>query len=98
MTTAGPRVDPAVLRVVLQRLTELDAEVHGVTDTVLDYLPYVDAGAAADAIADVGDGLVDAFALLAESLSDTQRLVSDARQRPVEIDLTTIEKLDRAAR
>ena len=39
MTTALPQVDPAVLRVVLQRLTELDAEVHGVTDTVLDHLP-----------------------------------------------------------
>ena len=48
MTTLGPRVDAAQLRVVLQRLSELDAEVHGVTDTVLDYLPYVDAGAATE--------------------------------------------------
>jgi hypothetical protein len=96
MTTLGPRVDAAQLRVVLQRLTELDAEVHGVTDTVLDYLPYVDAGAATETLADVGNGLVDAFALLADRLSETERLVGNEHQRPQEIDLTAMDKLDRA--
>lgn len=98
MTTARPEVDPAVLRVVLQRLNELDAEVHCVTDAVLDHLPYVDAGVAAPTISDVGNGLIDAFTMLADSLGETERLVSSAGQRRVVIDLTAVKDLDRAAR
>jgi hypothetical protein len=98
MITARPEVDPAVLRVVLQRLNELDAEVHGVTDTVLDHLPYVDAGLAAPTIADVGNGLIDAFTMLTDSLGETERLVSSAGQRPAVIDLTAVADLDRAVR
>jgi hypothetical protein len=98
MTTARPEVDPAVLRVVLQRLNELDAEAHGVTDTVLDHLPSVDAGVAAPTISDVGNGLIDAFTTLAESLGETERLVSSAGQRRVVIDLTAVEAFDRAVR
>ncbi len=96
MTTLDPRVDAAQLRVVLQRLTELDTEVHGVTDIVLDYLPYVDAGAATETLSDVGNGLVDAFALLADRLGETERLVGEERRRPLEINLTAMDKLDRA--
>ena len=98
MTTARPQVDPAVLRVVLQRLTELDAEVHGVTDAVLDHLPYVDAGAAAPTISDIGNGLIDAFTTLTDSLAETERLVRPAADRPTVIDLTAVESLDRAVR
>ena len=44
MPTAPTPVDPAVLRVLLRRLTELEVEAHGVTDAVLGHLP--DAGPA----------------------------------------------------
>ena len=98
MMTARPEVDPAVLRVVLQRLNELDAEVHGVTDTVLDHLPYVDAGVAAPTISDVGNGLIDAFTMLAESSARPSAWPAPAGQRRVVIDLTAVEAFDRAVR
>lgn len=117
MTTALPQVDLAVLRVVLQRLTELDGDVHGVTDAVLDHLPYVDAGAAAPTISDIGNGVVEAFTLLTESLEESERQVASAIsataqaatgsplapaqpavERPSVIDLTALERLDRAVR
>jgi formate-dependent phosphoribosylglycinamide formyltransferase (GAR transformylase) len=101
MTTARSQVDPAVLRVVLQRLSELDLEVQSVTDIVLDQLPYVDAGAAQPTVTDVAATVVDAFVTLADSLGETRQLTSDpsmAVDRPLEIDLRVVHDLHRAAR
>jgi phage-related protein len=100
MTTAHSDVDPAVLRLVLQRLSELDAEVRAVTDIVLDHLPYVDAGAAQTTVSDVGAGVVDAYVTLDDSLGETRLLASDpaGQERPIEIDLRVVRDLDWAAR
>src|SRR6476646_7907931 len=87
-------VDPAVLRLLLRRLTELEGEAHGVTDTVLSHVPYAGPGIPDTTIAEVGTALVDAFSTLGDSIGQTRLALTDAHARtagpPAEIDLRIV--------
>jgi hypothetical protein len=100
MPTSRSNVDPAVLRLLLRRLTELEGEAHGVTDTVLGHVPYAGPGIPDATIAEVGTALVDAFSTLGDSLGQTGRVLADAQEPPAEIDLTVVHLnvYDQAAR
>ena len=101
MPTGPGDVDPEVLRVLLRRLTDLEGEAHGVTDTVLGHLPYAGPGIPDATMAEVGTGLVDAFSTLGDSIGLTRRaLVAARHRRPVDIDLTVVHlgAFDQAAR
>src|SRR5580765_2610455 len=95
----GPtEVDPAVLHLLLRRLSELETEAHGVTDTVLGLVPYagpdVGHGGVREAGAGVGTALVDAFSTLGDSVGQTRLAVAAAYALhvppPAEIDLRVI--------
>jgi len=103
----GPtQVDPAVLRLLLRRLTELEGEAHGVTDTVLGHVPYAGPGIPDATIAEVSTALVDAFSTLGDSVGQTRHLLAGAAdaahgtERRAEIDLRVIrlDAYDEAAR
>jgi hypothetical protein len=98
MTTRATEVDPAVLRALLRRLGELEDEAHGVTDAVLNHLPYAGPGMAEVTVAEVGAALVDAFSHLADSVTETRRAVTASSERYVDVDLTVVRDLDRLAR
>jgi hypothetical protein len=98
MPTGPIGVDAAVLRVLLRRLTELSDEANGVTDAVLGHLPDAGPGLAETTVIDLSSGLVESFSALADSLSETHRSVSRAGQRYVDVDLTVVRDLNRAAR
>src|SRR3954447_10096439 len=100
MPSGRSTVDPAVLRLLLRRLTELEGEAHGVTDTVLGHVPYAGPGIPDATIAEVGTALVDAFSTLGDSLGQTRRVLADAQEPPAEIDLTVVHLnlYDEAAR
>src|SRR5580765_2040485 len=91
----GPtEVDPAVLHLLLRRLSELETEAHGVTDTVLGHVPYAGPGLPDTTVADVGTALVDAFSTLGDSVGQTRLAVAAAYALhvppPAEIDLRVI--------
>ena len=97
----GPtQVDPAVLRLLLRRLTELEGEAHGVTDTVLGHVPYAGPGIPDATVAEVSTALVDAFSTLGDSVGQTRHLLAGADERRVEIDLRVVrlDAYDEAAR
>src|ERR1700710_932969 len=100
MPTAPTPVDPAVLRVLLRRLTELEGEAHGVTDTVLGHVPYAGPGIPDATIAEVGTALADAFSPRGASIGQTRRVLADANEPPAQIDLTVVHLnlYDEAAR
>jgi|SRR5689334_1760355 hypothetical protein len=101
----GPTVvDPAVLRLLLRRLTELESEAHGVTDTVLSHIPYAGPGLPDTTVAEVGTALVEAFSTLGDSVGQTRDALADTTaptvEPPAEIDLRVIHlaAFDRVSR
>jgi hypothetical protein len=96
MPTGPLEVDPAVLRLLLRRLSELEGEAHGVRDVVLGYLPDAGPDIAQATLAEVSVGLSDAFDTLAESVAQTRRSVTGAHRRYVDVDLTVVRDLDEA--
>jgi len=97
MPVGTTQVDPAVLRVLLRRLGELEAEAHGVTDAVLGYLPNAGPGIAQATVAELATGLTDAFTTLGDSVALTRRVAGrNLPERPIEIDLTLVPDLDEA--
>jgi hypothetical protein len=103
MPTAPTPVDPAVLRVLLRRLTELEVEAHGVTDAVLGHLPDAGPAMAETTVIDLASGLVDAFSGLADSVARTRRTLAESQspslpQRFVDVDLTLVRDLDEVRR
>ena len=99
MPVATTQVDPAVLRVLLRRLGELETEAHGVTDAVLGYLPNAGPGIAQATVAELATGLTDAFTTLGDSVEVTRRVAGrNLPERPVQIDLTLtlVPDLDQA--
>lgn len=77
-------VDPAVLRLLLRRLTELEGEAHGVTDSVLGHVPYAGPGIPDTTLTEVGTALVEAFSTLGDSLGETRRTLAEAHPEAVE--------------
>ncbi|MFL6100379.1 MAG: hypothetical protein ACJ71T_10540 [Actinomycetales bacterium] len=95
MPVGTTQLDPALLRVLLRRLGELEAEAHDVTDAVLGYLPNAGPGIAQATVAELASGLTDAFTTLGDSVAVTRRAAGrNLPQRPVEIDLTLVRDLD----
>src|SRR5580765_2578178 len=101
----GPtEVDPAVLHLLLRRLSELETEAHGVTDTVLSHVPYAGPGIPDTTVAEVGTALVDAFSTLGDSVGQTRHAVAQAFgpeiEAPTVIDLRVVhlDAYDEAAR
>lgn len=93
MSAGTTQVDPAVLRVLLRRLDELETEAQGVAGTVLGHLPDAGPGIAQATVAELATGLSDAFATLANSIATTRRHAGPPLpQRPVEIDLRVVSR------
>jgi hypothetical protein len=98
MPTASPPVDPAVLRLLLRRLSELEGEANGVTDVVLGYRPDAGPGIADVTVAEVAAGVTDAFSTLADTVALTRRSLTRSNRRYVDVDLTVVRDLDGAVR
>jgi hypothetical protein len=98
MPTAPAEVDPAVLRILLRRLNELEGEANGVADVVLGYRPNAGPGIAEVTVSEVAAGLTDAFSTLADSMAMTRRSLSGSHRRYVDVDLTVVRDLDGAVR
>jgi hypothetical protein len=90
-------VDPALLRALLRRLSELEGEANGVTDIVLGHLPEPGPGLAETTVTEVSSGLVGSFSTLADSVAQTRRIVATGRHRYVDVDLTVVRDLDGVA-
>ncbi|MDP9221240.1 MAG: hypothetical protein M3P23_12005 [Actinomycetota bacterium] len=98
MPSAPTPVDPAVLRVLLRRLSELEVEAHGVTDAVLGHLPHAGPAMAEATVTDLAAGLADAFSGLADSVAQTRRALAATQQEHVDVDLRVVRELDRVRR
>jgi hypothetical protein len=98
MPTAPAQVDPAVLRLVLRRLSELESEASGVADVVLGYRPDAGPGIADVTVSEVASGLTDAFSTLADSVALTRRSLTGSHRRYADVDLTVVRDLDGAVR
>jgi hypothetical protein len=98
MTTGPTQADPAVLRLILRRLTELENEANGVADVVLGYRPDAGPGIAEVTVSEVAAGLTDAFSTLAGSAALTRRTITGAHRAYVDVDLTVVRDLDGAVR
>jgi hypothetical protein len=98
MPTAPVPVDPAVLRLVLRRLGELESEANGVADVVLGYRPNAGPGIAEVTVSEVAAGLTDAFSTLADCAALTRRSLTGSHRRYVDVDLRVVRDLDGAVR
>lgn len=114
MSSGPTAVDPAVLRTLLRRLSDLEEDANGVTDTILSHLPVTDPGLAVGTVGEVGAAIVDAFSHLADSVAQTRfgvlasQAAGDARVGTVGrvidltderiVDLTRVRDIDEMAR